>query len=36
MSGTLIFVCPHTIDTLLDAFFKVSTKLVRLAAQGAL
>ena len=36
MSGTLSFVCLHTIDTLLDALFKVSTKLVGLPAQGAL
>lgn len=35
MSGTLSFVCLHPLDTLLDALFKVSTKLVRLAAQGA-
>ncbi len=36
MSGTLCFVCLHTINTLPDALFKVSTNLVRLAAQGAL
>ena len=36
MSGTLSFVCLHTLDTLPDTLFEVATNLVRLAAQGAL
>ena len=36
MTGMLTFVCLHSLDTLLYAFFEVSANLVRPAAEGAL
>jgi hypothetical protein len=36
MTKRLVFVCSHSLDTLLDAIFKVSTDLVRPAAQRPL